>query len=523
MIDGDAAAFPTLQKDEQDAIDEIRRGDNIANHYVAGDVLSQQNIIQSYTNEPRKNEHVYAGLKGAKVLSVPQAIQTKLLKPLWDEELKSKMKCFQKSQLSAGFSEGTLLKVLSQSRIVEIFDHQAPLNFSVTSIYLVLEGFVRVSGSASVSLNHKIGKVMMKHNFSQQNGTISMVDSLSAPSKLEERLKRKLAASPKQSQSQLKFHVVDMHSPHLFRVCSHDSDQKCPLAKCWKFANYSCPSNTKVIEVQLQHLPQKMFPDILKAINLAHTRLWNFYLQIKSFAVPHLDTSSGHATISLESGKKAFQCKALVKTRIDKLAVPLERFQVAQKACDFTIYSQQDPYQEVLNTAAELKALQAARSKLSTIESLKLNRLSGPSPDLSGSHNPGSLSKPLELNSFLYDAAAVASPCMIHKEQTELRSISSQPRTSSLKLWNKGLAQMALSVVEPSKRVLFLADKETGFSKMTPQEESEFEEFCSVLKEKSQNPDIRDSRERRKFLATFGDGLVRSQAFVKTTWCFDLQ
>jgi hypothetical protein len=523
MIDGNAAAFSSLQQDEKAAIDAIGQDDNIANQYTAGDVLSEQNIILSYTNDPGKIEHVYAGLEGAKILSVPRAIQEKLLKPLWEEEMVSKIRCFQKSQLSTGFSESTLLKVLSQSRIVDIVDHHAQLDFSATCFYLVLEGFVRVSGSASMSVNHNVGKVMMRHNFSQQNGKVSMVDSSSAPSKLEEKLKRKLAASPNQSQSHLNFHVADMHPPHLFRVCSHDSNQKCPLAKCWKFANYSCTSKTKVLEVQLQHLHHKNLPSILKATDLAHTRLWNLFLQIKSFTVPHLDTSSGHATVSLDSGKTAFQCKPLVKTRIDKLAVPFERFQVTQKACDFTIYSQHDPYQEVLDTATELKALQAARLKLSSIESLKLNRLSGPPPDMTSSRTSTSSSKPLELNSFLYDAAAIACPHVLHKEQTELRSISSQPRTSSLKLWNKGLAQMVVSVVEPSKRVLFLADKETDFNKLTPQEENDFEEFCSVLKEKSQNPVIRDSRERRKYLATFGDGLVKSQAFVKATWSFDLQ
>jgi hypothetical protein len=112
---------------------------------------------------------------------------------------------------------------------------------------------------------------------------------------------------------------------------------------------------------------------------------------------------------------------------------------------------------------------------------------------------------------------------MIHKEQTELRSISSQPRTSSLRMWSKGLNQMAVSVIDPSKRVLFLADKEHGFDKLSPQDENEFQEFCSVLKEQSQNPVIRDSRERRKFLAKFGDGMLKSQAFVKSTWSFNLQ
>ena len=523
MIEGDAAAFSSLQKDEKATLDAIGNDDDITHHYLAGEVLSQHNINLSYSNEPQKIEHVYAGIEGAKVLSVPQAIQEKLLKPLWDEEMKLKMRCFQASQLNDGFSEGALLKVLSQSRMVDIYNHQAQLEFSVNCIYLVAEGFVRVSGSAGMSVNHNVGKGMMKDNFLQQNGKVSMVDSSSTPSKLENVLKRKLAASPKHSRSYLNFHVADMHSPHLFRVCSHDSDQKCNLSKCWKFAKYSCPLQTKVLEVQLQHLPQKILSDILKASDVAHTRMWNLFLQIKKFTAPHLDTSSGHATISLETGKPTIQCKPLVKTRTDKLAVPFERFQVAQKACDFTIYSQKDPHQEVLDTAAELKAIQTARLKLSTIESLKLNRLSGPQPDVAGGRISAASSKSLELNSFLYDAAAMACPSVIHKEQTELRSISSQPRTSSLKLWSRGLGQMVLSVVEPSQRVLFLADKEAGLNKLSPMEESEFEEFCSVLKEKSQNPDIRDSRERRKFLENFGNGMLKSQAFVKATWCFDLQ
>ena len=82
---------------------------------------------------------------------------------------------------------------------------------------------------------------------------------------------------------------------------------------------------------------------------------------------------------------------------------------------------------------------------------------------------------------------------------------------------------MAVAVIPPSKRVLFLAEKEDGFNKLTAEEENEFEEFCSVLNEQSQNSSIRDSRERRKFLAKFGDGMLKSQAFVKSTWSFDLQ
>jgi hypothetical protein len=371
-------------------------------------------------------------------------------------------------------------------------------------------------------VNHNVGKGKMIDS-SSQNGMVSMVDSSSAPSKLEKRLRRKLAASPKYSRSHLKFHVADLSSPHMFRVCSHHSDQKCPNVACWKFAHYSCPLKTKVVEVPLQYLPHKNQSDILMASDVARTRLWNHFLQIRSFMVPHLDTSSGHASISLEIDKRTAQVKPLQKTRTDKLAIPFERFQVAQKACDFTIYSQKDPYQEVLDTAAELKALEAARSKLLSIEILKLNRLSHPQTEILHQHGSVSSSKPLELNSFLYDAAAIACPSVLHKEQTELRSISSQPRTSSLKMWSIGLNQMPVSVIEPSRRVLFLADKEDGFDKLTPQEENEFEEFCSVLKEQSQNPIIRDSRERRKILAKFGDGMLQSQSFVKATWCFDLQ
>jgi hypothetical protein len=275
--------------------------------------------------------------------------------------------------------------------------------------------------------------------------------------------------------------------------------------------------------VQLQHLPQKILSHVQKAIDMAHTRLWNLFLQIKSFTVPYLDTSSGRAIISLATSKPTIKGKPLLKTRTDKLAVPFERFQVTRKACNFTIYSQKDPHHEVLDTAAELKAIQTARLKLSTIESLKLDRLSALQPDVTRCGISDASSTPLELNSFLYDAAAIACPSMIHKEQTELRSISSQPRTSSLRLWNRGLEHMAVSVAEPSQRVLFLADKEAGLNKLSPQEESEFDEFCSVLKEKSQNPDIRDSRERKKFLENFGDGMLKSQAFVKATWCFDLK
>jgi hypothetical protein len=230
-------------------------------------------------------------------------------------------------------------------------------------------------------------------------------------------------------------------------------------------------------------------------------------------------------------GKQNVQIKPHEKTRIDTLAVPFERFQVVQRACDFTIYSQKDPYQDVVDIAAELKALEAARSKLSSIERLKLNRLSAtadfPHQRISASSSKplelNSSSKPLELNSFLYDAAAIACPSALYNEQAELRSISSQPRTSSLKLWSKGLQHMAVAVIPPSKRVLFLAEKEDGFNKLTSEEENEFEEFCSVLNEQSQNSSIRDSRERRKFAAKFGDGMVQTQAFVRSTWCFDLQ
>jgi hypothetical protein len=81
---------------------------------------------------------------------------------------------------------------------------------------------------------------------------------------------------------------------------------------------------------------------------------------------------------------------------------------------------------------------------------------------------------------------------------------------------------MTVSVVEPSRRVLFLADKEDSINKLTLEEDDEFEEFCSILKEQSQNPVIRDSRKNRKFLANFGDGMVKSKAFIKAKWCFDL-
>jgi hypothetical protein len=517
MISGDAAAFSSLQKD---AIHEIKNDENITHHYIAGEVLSEHNIIFSYTNEPRKSEHVYAGLDGAKVLSISQGTQHRLLKPLWDKELKVKVGCFRSSQLSDGFSESTLMKVMSQCRFVDISD-QKKFELSDTCLYFVVDGFVRVSGSAEMSVNHQVGKSLMKDKFSG-NGMVSMVDAF-APSKLENRLKRKLAASPKHSQSHLNFRLADFYSPHLFRVCSHHSTQKCPLGKfCWRFANYTCPSTARVLEVQLQYLPQINLPDVLRACNVARNRLWNLYLQIRSFSVRHLDTSSGHASVCLDIVKPSVRSQPLVKTRIDKLAVPFERFQVVQRACDFTIYSQEDPYQEVLDTAEELKAVQAARSELMTIEKLKLNRLPVMPTDFQDGH--GSIaSNPLELNSFLYDAAAIACPSMIHKEQTELRSISSQPRTSSLRMWSRGLNQMVVSVTDPSKRVLFLSDKEHGFDKLSPQDENEFEEFCSVLKEQSQNPDIRDSRERRKFLAKFGDGMLKSRAFVKSTWCFDLQ
>jgi hypothetical protein len=518
MISGEAKAFSSLQKD---AIHEIENDENITHHYLAGEVLSQLNINFSYTNESRKSEHVYAGLDGANVLSIPQRTQLRFLKPLWDEEMRAKVRCFQSSQLSDGFSESTLIKVMSQCRFVDISE-QKQFELSDTCLYFVVDGFVRVSGSAQMSVNHQVGKSLMKEKFSE-NGMVSMVDASSFPSRLENTLKRKLAASPKYSQSHLNFRLADFHSPHLFRVCSHHSTQKCPLGNfCWKFADYSCPLTARVLEVQLQFLPQNNLPDILRACNVARNRLWNLYLQIKSSAVRHLDTSSGHASVCLDTVKPSVRCQPLVKTRIDKLAVPFERFQVVQKACDFTIYSQNDHYQEVLDTAAELKAVQAARSKSSTIEKLKLNRLPVLPKGFQDEHGTIA-SKPLELNSFLYDAAAIACPSMIHKEQTELRSISSQPRTSSLRMWSKGLNQMAVSVVDPSKRVLFLADKEHGFDKFSPQEENEFEEFCSVLKEQSQNPVIRDSRERRKFLAKFGNGMLKSQEFVKSTWSFDLQ
>jgi hypothetical protein len=463
---------------------------------------------------------VYAGLEGAKTLSVSRAIQEELLKPLWDAEMNVKLKSFEASQLSAGFSESTLMKVLSQSRIFEISNHQTEV-FSDDCVYIVVEGSLRVSGSAPMHVNHSVGKGMMKDHASR-HGMSSMVDSCNPPSKHENMLKRKLAASPTYSRSHLKFHVADICSPHIFRVCSHQYDQKCPNTACWNFVHYSSPLVTKVLEVQLQCLPNKNLSDILNACNVARTRLWNLFLQIRSFMVPHLDTSSGHACVSLEMGKQNVQIKPHEKTRIDKLAVPFERFQVVQRACDFTIYSQKDPCQEVVDIAAELKALEAARSKLSSIERLKLNRLSVPA-DFPHQRISASSSKPLELNSFLYDAAAIACPSALHNEQAELRSISSQPRTSSLKLWSKGLQHMAVAVVPPSKRVLFLAEKEDGFNKLTAQEENEFEEFCSVLNEQSQTSSIRDSRERRKFVAKFGNGMEQTQAFVRSTWCFDLQ
>jgi hypothetical protein len=519
VIDGDAAAFSSLQKD---SILAIQHDDDVAHHYASGDVLCQRNINLAYSNEPRKTEHVYAGLEGAKVLSISGATQEELLRPLWEVEMKMKLRCFQASQLSAGFSESTLTKVLSLCRIVDISHHRMQIDFSDTCIYFVAEGYLRVSGSAPMFVNHIVGKGKMIDS-SSQNGMVSMVDGSSAPSKLEKRLRRKLAASPKSSRSFLKFHVADITSPHMFRVCSHHSDQKCPNTACWKFAHYSCPQATKVVEVPLHCLPHKNQSDILMASEVARTRLWNHFLQVRSSMVPHLDTSSGHASISLDTDKRTVQVKPLQKTRTDKLAIPFERFQVAQRACDFTIYSQKDPYQEVLDVAADLKALEAARSKVTSIEILKLNRLSHTQGEFPDQHGSASLSRPLELNSFLYDAAAIACPSMLHKEQTELRSISSQPRTSSLKMWSIGLTHMPVSVIEPSRRVLFLADKEEDFDKLTPQEENEFEEFCSVLKEQSQNPIIRDSRERRKILAKFGDGMVKSQSFVKATWCFDLQ
>lgn len=519
VIDGDAAAFSSLQKD---ATYSIEQDDKVTQRYFPGDVLSQRNINLAYFNEPRKIEHVYAGLEGAKVLSVPFATQEELLKPLWEAELNVKLRCFQASQLSAGFSEGALMKVLSQCRIVDISNQQTQLEFSDSCIYLVVEGFMRVSGSAPMLVNHNVGKGMMKDILSQK-GMVSMVDSSSPPSTLEKRLQRKLAASPKYSRSHLKFHVADISSPHIFRVCSHHSDQKCPIAACWKFAQYSCPLATTVLEVPLQQLPHKHLSDVLMASDLARTRLWNLFLQIRSSMVPHLDTSSGHASLSLEMGKGNVKVTPFEKTRIDKLAVPFERNQITQKACDFTIYSQKDSWQEVVDTANHLKALEAARSNLSSIEKLKLNRLSAPSTEFSDEPNSTSSSNPLELNSFLYDAAAIASPTVLYNEHSELRSISSQPRTSSLKMWSKGLKQVAVSVVEPSNRVLFLADKEDRSNKLTQQEENEFEEFCSILKEQSQNPIIRDSRKLRKFVAKFGDGMVRSQTFVRATWCFDLQ
>jgi len=280
-------------------------------------------------------------------------------------------------------------------------------------------------------------------------------------------------------------------------------------------------TEAKFLEVNVQGLSQSNLSDILKASDQAHTRLWNLFLQMKSFAVPHLDTSSGDASLTLNVDKNNIRYKKLDKSRIEKLAVSFERHSVAQKACNFTIYSQKDPHQGVLDIAADLKALQAARSTLSSTENLKLNRLSSPAAESPDLHNPKSSSKPLEFNSFLYDAAALANPSVLRKEYTELRSISSYPRSSSLNLWNKSLGQMVVSVAEPSKRVQFLAGMEDDFAKFTLQEEKEFDEFCSILKEQSQNPVIRDSRERKKFISKFGDGMVKSQAFIQATWCFN--
>ena len=79
----------------------FQQNDDITQRYVSGDVLSEQNIILSYVRDPKKSEHVYAGLQGAKVLSIPQSTAEKLLKPLWSEEMKVKLKCFQASQLSS--------------------------------------------------------------------------------------------------------------------------------------------------------------------------------------------------------------------------------------------------------------------------------------------------------------------------------------------------------------------------------------------------------------------------------------
>ena len=54
MIEGDAAAFSSLQKDEKATLDAIGNDDDITRHYLAGEVLSQHNINLSYSNEPQK-------------------------------------------------------------------------------------------------------------------------------------------------------------------------------------------------------------------------------------------------------------------------------------------------------------------------------------------------------------------------------------------------------------------------------------------------------------------------------------
>jgi hypothetical protein len=257
-------------------------------------VLSHDNINLSFANEPQKAEHVYAGLAGAKILSIPHTAQEKLMKPLWDLEMNVRKRCFEASLLSAAFSESALVKFLSQCRAVELVGDETELKLSDNCIYFVLKGFVRVRGSVPLTIDHIAGKGRMKDNFSKCGGINSMVDSFSLPSKLENRLKRKLAASPKKSHSHLKFNVADIYPPHLFRFCSHDCDRKCHPTSCWKFASYSCTSETKLLEVKLECWPQKNLHEILKASDTARTRLWNHFLQVKSFSLPHLDTSSSN-------------------------------------------------------------------------------------------------------------------------------------------------------------------------------------------------------------------------------------
>jgi len=91
--------------------------------------------------------------------------------------------------------ESTLIKVMSQCRFVDISE-QKQFELSDTCLYFVVDGFVRVSGSAQMSMNHQVGKSLMKEKFSG-NGMVSMVDASSFPSRLENTLKRKLARKPK--------------------------------------------------------------------------------------------------------------------------------------------------------------------------------------------------------------------------------------------------------------------------------------------------------------------------------------